>query len=93
MKELSIGLLNTFGLAWWVKISTDRPQCTYYFGPFLTAQEAKTAQGGYVEDLEGEGAQGMSVEVLRCKPSSLTIYEEGEEILPPNQIAAFGSPT
>ena len=93
MKELSIGLLNTFGLAWWVKISTDRPNCTYYFGPFLTVQEASNARSGYIEDLEEEGAQGLNVEVLRCKPSSLTIYEEGEEILPPSQIPAFGSPT
>jgi Domain of unknown function (DUF1816) len=93
MKEFSIGLLNTFGLAWWVKIDTDKPRCTYYFGPFISSQEAELSKGGYLEDLEQEGAQGIRVEILRCKPSSLTIYEEGEEIFPPNQVPVFGGST
>ncbi|HBE16837.1 MAG TPA: hypothetical protein DDW51_04275, partial [Cyanobacteria bacterium UBA11367] len=52
-------IVEFLGLAFWVEIVTDNPKCTYYFGPFLSAQEAETAKGGYIEDLENEGAQGI----------------------------------
>lgn len=76
MKELLISLLNFFGLAFWVEIITESPRCTYYFGPFLTLEEAKTAKFGYMEDIETEGAQGIKVTLKRCKPSELTIAED-----------------
>ncbi|MDY6937604.1 MAG: DUF1816 domain-containing protein [Cyanobacteriota bacterium] len=76
MKEFLINLLNFFGFAWWVKIETVTPSCTYYFGPFLSEKEAQDAKNGYLEDLEHEGAQGVSVWVTRCKPDDLTVYEE-----------------
>lgn len=63
---------------WWVKIETQTPHCTYYFGPFDNAQEAQQTQPGFVEDLEKEGAQGITVLVSQCNPSSLTICEEDE---------------
>ncbi|HBE60315.1 MAG TPA: hypothetical protein DEG17_11495 [Cyanobacteria bacterium UBA11149] len=69
-------IVEFLGLAFWVEIVTDNPKCTYYFGPFLSAQEAETAKGGYIEDLENEGAQGIAVTVKRCKPSNLTIFDE-----------------
>jgi hypothetical protein len=93
MKEFFINLLNLSGLAWWVKIVTDSPRCTYYFGPFGSAQEAKNAQAGYMEDLEHEGAQGISVEIGRFKPNDLTVYEEGSDSLNPSRIPAFGGQT
>jgi Domain of unknown function (DUF1816) len=93
MKEFFINLLNLFGLAWWVKVVTDSPRCTYYFGPFMSAEEAKTAQVGYLEDLEHEGAQGISVEIGRFKPNDLTVYEEGSDSLNPSQLPAFGGQT
>lgn len=93
MKEFFINLLNLAGLAWWVKIVTDSPRCTYYFGPFGSAEEAKTAQAGYMEDLEHEGAQGISVEIGRFKPNDLTVYEEGSDSLNPSRIPAFGGQT
>jgi Domain of unknown function (DUF1816) len=93
MKEFFINLLNLFGLAWWVKIVTDSPRCTYYFGPFLSAQEAKIAQVGYVEDLEYEGSQGISVEIGRFKPNDLTVYEEGSDSLNPSRIPVFSGQT
>ncbi len=43
MKEFLISSLNLFGLAYWIEIVTETPQCTYYFGPFLTEQEALEA--------------------------------------------------
>ncbi|MBF2029669.1 MAG: DUF1816 domain-containing protein [Oscillatoriales cyanobacterium C42_A2020_001] len=79
MQESLTSLLDFLGLAWWVEIKTQSPQCTYYFGPFSSANEAETAKPGYVEDLQGEGAQGIVTEVKRCKPTQLTIVHEGGE--------------
>ena len=76
MKEFLISLLNFFGLAWWVEVKTSAPRCIYYFGPFLTAQEAEAAKAGYVEDIENEGAEGLSVSIYRCKPINLTVAED-----------------
>lgn len=76
MKELLISLLNFFGFAFWVEIITENPNCTYYFGPFLTLEDAETAKFGYMEDIETEGAQGIKVTIKRCKPSELTIAED-----------------
>ncbi|MEB3342282.1 DUF1816 domain-containing protein [Okeania sp.] len=76
MKETFVNILNLSGIAWWVKISTTNPHCTYYFGPFVTDQEAKNAETGYIEDLEGEGAQVIQVSIEQCQPEELTISDE-----------------
>lgn len=68
--------MDTAGLAWWIEIVTDAPKCIYYFGPFLTKQEAEMAQSGYIEDLEAEGVQNMTTQIKRCHPVELTIFEE-----------------
>lgn len=81
MKDFLMACLNTLGLAWWVEITTESPQLTYYFGPFSTVEAAKAAQAGYVEDLEQEGAQGIQVQTKRCKPDKLTIAHDAEEQL------------
>ncbi|MDJ0679024.1 MAG: DUF1816 domain-containing protein [Xenococcaceae cyanobacterium MO_167.B52] len=78
MKELVIGALNSLGLAYWVKIDTTKPSCIYYFGPFLTVTEAKNAKAGYIEDLTNEGCSGIEVEIKRCKPSELTVFDNDE---------------
>lgn len=73
------GLVNAFnglGLAWWVEVVTQNPNCTYYFGPFVSSVEANLASKGYIEDLETEGAQGIIVNIKRCKPTVLTIAED-----------------
>jgi hypothetical protein len=81
LKEGLINIFNSAGYAWWVKIETQNPRCTYYFGPFLSSSEATLASKGYIEDLETEGAVGIAVEVERCKPGALTIAEDlGERI-------------
>lgn len=84
MKEVLIKILQLLGLAFWVEIVTDNPQCTYYFGPFLSEAEARERENGYREDLENEGAQGITVTIKRCKPTNLTIFDEevGEPIKP-----------
>lgn len=61
-------------LAWWVKVDTANPQCTYYFGPFASTKEAELSQPGYLEDLEQEGAQGVAVQIQQCQPSNLTVF-------------------
>lgn len=76
MNELFTNLLNALGLAWWVEITTDSPHCVYYFGPFSSAKAAREHQSGYVEDLAQEDAQNIVTNVKRCKPKSLTIYDE-----------------
>ncbi len=45
---------------WWVKISTSKPKCRYYFGSFNSKSEAIEALPGYTEDLKRERAQGIS---------------------------------
>ena len=82
MKEFLINVLQSFGLAWWVKIETRSPACTYYFGPFGSEKEAQQAKPGYVEDLMNEEAQGISVNIVRCKrnANNLTIFDDlGEQ--------------
>lgn len=79
MKELLLKIQNFLGFAYWVEIITDKPSCTYYFGPFMKSSEAEMAKRGYIEDLEAELAQGICVTIKRCKPQNLTIFDEGEE--------------
>ena len=61
---------------WWVEIVTTIPACTYYFGPFASPTEALYAQYGYLEDLEQEGTQGISLQIKSCKPRELTIFKD-----------------
>jgi len=80
MEEFILSILEFFGQACWVEIKTESPRCTYYFGPFVRKREAETWKPGYVEDLEGEGAEIVSLVIKRCKPAVLTDYDEDEEV-------------
>jgi hypothetical protein len=73
-------MANQVGLAWWVEIFTHKPNCTYFFGPFISLDEANAAQPGYVEDLEGENAQGIVVKIHRCRPKELTIFDDAAAV-------------
>jgi hypothetical protein len=75
-KNIFTSVLEILGLAVWIEIVTDSPNCTYYFGPFSTNSEAESAKIGYIEDLEAEGSKGLSVMVKRCKPENLTVYDD-----------------
>jgi hypothetical protein len=69
--------LNACHQAWWIEIFTAQPKCTYYFGPFAGAQEAHLASKGFVEDLDGESAQGIKIKIDRHRqPDSLTIEHD-----------------
>jgi hypothetical protein len=67
--------LERLGLAWWLKIVTDNPHCTYYFGPFGSGKQAKLHQSGYIEDLKEEGSQIRVTELKQGQPKLLTISE------------------
>ncbi len=82
MKEQLIKVLDVVGMAVWIEVTTDQPKCTYYFGPFLSEKEASLAQTGYVEDLEAENAQGIRVQIKRCQPQDLTVFDEPEDSKP-----------
>ncbi|WP_375503730.1 DUF1816 domain-containing protein [uncultured Nostoc sp.] len=90
LKEVLINTFDFIGLAWWVEIGTQNPRCTYYFGPFLSSSDAKLSSIGYIEDLENEGAQGISVNIKRCKPNNLTIAEDLGERFDHKVQPAFG---
>lgn len=62
--------------AWWIKVVTEAPQCTYYFGPFDSTREAELAKAGYIEDLEQEGAKKITVFISQSQPKTLTVCEE-----------------
>lgn len=80
MEEFILSILEFLGKAWWVEIKTESPKCTYYFGPFVRKQEAEAQKSGYIEDLQGEEAEIVSVEIKRCKPTILTDEQEEEEV-------------
>lgn len=61
---------------WWIKIDSQSPLCTYYFGPFHSQAEALSHQEGYLQDLYDEGAQGITLIIERTYPKQLTIFEE-----------------
>jgi hypothetical protein len=81
MKNFLSSSLNLFGLAWWVEIATEGPNCLYYFGPFESAEIAAAHQAGYIEDLSNEGAYNIVAQVKRCKPKELTILNEPESAI------------
>lgn len=79
MKEVLLKILSFVGWAYWIEIKTEMPRCTYYFGPFIGEKEAHGAKAGYIEDLEQENAQNITVVVKRCKPNVLTVFDEAGE--------------
>jgi hypothetical protein len=61
---------------WWVKIHTQNPTYTYYFGPFDSRVDAVMNQFGYIQDLEQENSQNITVEIDQFSPEQLTICED-----------------
>lgn len=75
-KEFFTCYLEMTGKAWWVEIVTKKPDCTYYFGPFMSQREAQLSQLGYLEDLEQERPKLIAIAIKQCQPKELTIFEE-----------------
>ena len=89
IKELLLRFVEFIGLSFWIEITTDKPTCTYYFGPFLTKKEAQATQSGYIEDLKNEGAQDINANIKRCKPQNLTIFNELDELRVTNHTTSI----
>ena len=72
-----LGIQEVKNFPYWLKITTKVPKCIYYFGPFDSPLEAKALQGGYIEDLMSENAQGIHIEMEHGpQPKNLTVCEE-----------------
>lgn len=91
MNNLLLKIAEILGLAYWIEIKTEFPKCTYYFGPFLTENEARSNQAGYLEDLKGEGAVNIQVEIKKTKPEQITIFDEADETVNFKRIPVFNS--
>lgn len=76
IKKILTKLLKNIAQQYWIEITTAKPSCVYYFGPFLTYKGAKLAQPGFIEDLETEHAEDIKAEIKRCQPQELTIFEQ-----------------
>lgn len=76
MKNFLTELFKNIVQQYWIEVTTAKPNCVYYFGPFSTYKEAKLAEPGFIEDLESENAQGIKAEVKRCQPQELTISDQ-----------------
>ncbi|MGK7874005.1 MAG: DUF1816 domain-containing protein [Xenococcaceae cyanobacterium] len=59
---------------WWIEICTAKPICIYYFGVFDSRGEAELAKNGYIEDIDKEGSELISIHIKRCQPKQLTIF-------------------
>ncbi|NJN74011.1 MAG: DUF1816 domain-containing protein [Limnothrix sp. RL_2_0] len=70
-------LQQPYNRDWWLKITTAKPFCVYYFGPFNSKKEAQENLGGYREDLEAEEAKILKIQINQSLPSnSLTFCPE-----------------
>lgn len=80
MQKILTRLPKYIASEYWIKVTTAKPSCTYYFGPFLTRKEAKLAQPGFLEDLETENAEGIKAEIRSSHPKELTVFDELNDI-------------
>lgn len=76
IKKILTKLLKNIVQQYWIEVTTAKPSCLYYFGPFLTHKGAKLALPGFIEDLETENAEDIKAEIKRCQPQELTIFEQ-----------------
>ena len=58
---------NKLGLAWWAKIETEQPNCTYWYGPFITKRSLKENIPSFIQDLNHEGSTNVKYSFIRCK--------------------------
>ncbi|BAW97351.1 hypothetical protein NIES970_23020 [[Synechococcus] sp. NIES-970] len=70
-------LNQPYGRHWWLKITTAKPFCVYYFGPFVSEKNARAHLPGYQADLEQERAQITQIVLNQMMPpAQLTICPE-----------------
>ena len=66
-KKLIRNFGNKLGLAWWAKIETNEPSCTYWFGPFITKRSLKENISAFINELSDEGSKNIKHSLVRCK--------------------------
>jgi Domain of unknown function (DUF1816) len=81
-------VLNLLGRAWWIEISTTLPNVTYYFGPFITSQEAELSIERYMASLQDKSSQSIRSTVKRCKPGELVVNGEMAEVFDSNSLVS-----
>lgn len=59
--------------SWWVRITTQNPEFTYFFGPFESREIARRKLSGFVEDLQSENAYIVDSDVKWCDPPQPTV--------------------
>ncbi|MEM9217307.1 MAG: DUF1816 domain-containing protein [Cyanobacteria bacterium P01_F01_bin.150] len=77
MVNIWLNVLQTLGKAWWIEVKTD--DCTYFFGPFASQNDALASQAGYLEDLEQDGESNIQATLMQGKPGQLTIEAASEK--------------
>ena len=71
-------LANGFGIAWWARIETTGPDCTYWFGPFFSKTSLQSELKIFLDDLSSENPQSLTHTMLRTRRSEpFTISAEG----------------
>ena len=58
---------NKLGLAWWAKIETQKPNITYWYGPFITKRSLNENMSSFLKDLSEEGSINIKYSFIRCK--------------------------
>ena len=58
---------NKLGLAWWAKIETEKPNVTYWYGPFITKRSLKENMPSFIQDISDEGSTNIKHSLVRCK--------------------------
>ncbi len=64
--ELLLRLINFLGFAWWAKIDTQKPDATYWFGPFLTNRTLQAKLQIFLLDLASEKPSLVTHKSIRC---------------------------
>ena len=58
---------NKLGLAWWAKIETEKPNTTYWYGPFITKRSLEENMPSFIKELTDEGSINIKYSLVRCK--------------------------
>ena len=71
-------IANGFGLAWWARVETRRPDVTYWFGPYIRRSSLEAALPPFLADLRSDGAAEVNQSLIKTRRAEpLTIAVEG----------------
>ena len=58
---------NGLGLAWWARVSTQGPDVTYWYGPFVRRSTLEAQLPAFLDDLRSESPAAVNHEVVRTR--------------------------